>query len=458
MRVFNLDHNPNPGHGWSGGSPLRDDVTGQDGPVTIYGTDGTEGIVVNSTDTLVFAFGGGDIVYGGSGVDTIYGGDGDDQIQGWAVHRDRADEFYGEAGDDYIQVFIHAEAGRSVLDGGEGIDTLDVWAYHSGVEFRLSLSGDSDALLNGDARMRLSGFEKLDFKGSTARDVIRGGDLSDTIEGWGGRDRLKGGAGDDFIRPWLSAPTEGTLVDGGKGNDLMDCLVGGAPVVFAVGRKATLTLGDLSVRVVSIEQVSLRTGASNDTLAGGGLGDSLTSQDGRDELTGRGGDDVLDSGEGRDRGYGGLGNDKMYGGDNSDKLQGGAGNDTVYGSGADSLYGGLGDDRLVVGGGTTTMTGGRGADVFAIASPYGVDGRVTDFVQGEDIIDFSEVDPYPFAYWADFEFIGEAAFTTYGQVRAVVDAVAGTTTIMATRDDDVAAELTLVLTGVFTLTEADFLL
>ncbi|AZR81739.1 Calx-beta domain-containing protein [Thiomicrospira sp. S5] len=73
-------------------------------------------------------------------------------------------------------------------------------------------------------------------------------------------------------------------------------------------------------------------------------------------------------------------------------LVGGDGNDVIYGlGGADFLFGGEGDDVLVGGTGSDELTGGAGADTFRIAQDEDSMDTITDFEDGVDVLDLSEV-------------------------------------------------------------------
>ena len=89
---------------------------------------------------------------------------------------------------------------------------------------------------------------------------------------------------------------------------------------------------------------------------------------------------------------GGGGNDWIFGGEGDDTLDGNTGNDRLIGGeGRDVLDGGEGDDWLSGGAGTDTLTGGAGADTFAYHAGDGSD-TITDFTNGEDVIDLSSLD------------------------------------------------------------------
>jgi serralysin len=89
---------------------------------------------------------------------------------------------------------------------------------------------------------------------------------------------------------------------------------------------------------------------------------------------------------------GGLGNDLLFGKDGDDLLFGGFA--------TDSLFGGNGNDTLQGDFGTDRFTGGLGADVFRFASVLDLatgpnSDNITDFTQGEDVIDLSLIDTNP---------------------------------------------------------------
>lgn len=126
--------------------------------------------------------------------------------------------------------------------------------------------------------------------------------------------------------------------------------------------------------------------------------DLLSLGGGDDFANGLGGDDVIDGGPGNDRIFGKRGDDTAWGGDGDDLIKGGKGNDALFGNrGDDKLKGGRDDDALDGGQGADILNGGRGNDILT-----GGDGNdlfdfdlfsgsdtITDFVVGEDAIEFS---------------------------------------------------------------------
>ena len=106
-------------------------------------------------------------------------------------------------------------------------------------------------------------------------------------------------------------------------------------------------------------------------LLGADLPGIISGTSGDDFMDGRGGDDFL---------FGNGGNDHMLGGTGNDRLDGGKGNDI--------LDGGTGNDIL---------TGGDGRDTFVFApmtrnTPGSGNDVVTDFVHGQDHLDFRAFD------------------------------------------------------------------
>jgi hypothetical protein len=101
----------------------------------------------------------------------------------------------------------------------------------------------------------------------------------------------------------------------------------------------------------------------NDTLAGGRGDDELLGGPGTDQLHGGDGDDLLDGGEGDDGLAGARGRDELRGGPGRDKLRGDRDDDRLFGEdGADVLKGSDGNDELRGGPGFDKLAGGRGLD------------------------------------------------------------------------------------------------
>lgn len=127
--------------------------------------------------------------------------------------------------------------------------------------------------------------------------------------------------------------------------------------------------------------------AGNDQMTGGSSEDRFDGGTGDDTLRGKDGDDDLTGGGGRDTIRGNKGDDAIDGNGSADSIAGGWGDDNLDGGGGgDTLTGGRGDD---------TMTGGSGADIFVFGRTTDKD-VITDFADGEDVIDLSRLDAAKF--------------------------------------------------------------
>lgn len=137
-------------------------------------------------------------------------------------------------------------------------------------------------------------------------------------------------------------------------------------------------------------------------------------------------------------------------------IGGGGGNDTIIGSAAaDMIEGGAGSDFL---------TGGLGADVFDFnfadhsMGSAKID-RITDFEQGQDLIDLSGIDANTGLTGNDaFIFIEDAAFTgVAGQLKYDAISIAGVTRVLADTNGDSKVDMEIQLTGTIDLGALDFL-
>lgn len=184
--------------------------------------------------------------------------------------------------------------------------------------------------------------------------------------------------------------------------------------------------------------------------------DHIYGAAGADTLSGYRGDDRIWGGGKADRLLGGAGDDTLSGGTGGDTLRGQSGDDRLNGGkGGDHLDGGAGADTLVGGDGRDMLTGGAGGDLFVFSSaghsaPDGASrDLVTDFTQGEDLIDLAGLGGL---HWQ-----GDAAFD--GAAGALRASVTGDTTLIeADLDGDGRADFSLELTGQHQLLASDFLL
>ena len=183
--------------------------------------------------------------------------------------------------------------------------------------------------------------------------------------------------------------------------------------------------------------------------------DNITGTTENDNILSLGGNDRINGGYGYDYILGGTGNDEIYGNQDDDYLGGGDGNDIIDG--------GFGYDLVRGGPGKDTLKGGPDGDRFDYGltsdSPVGSSSRdlIQDFVRGSDIIVVSGIDARTGTSGDQaFTFIGKAAFTGTGQLRAFQS---GTHTIVqGSNDGDKTPEFDIDLKGNFTLALSDFAL
>ncbi len=273
--------------------------------------------------------------FGGKGA--LFGGSGDDRL-------------YGLAGTD----LLIGGTGNDIINGGDGFDMAMYYSATGGVQVYLN---------HGKAR-GADGYDRL-----IGIEAVMGSDFDDRIIGNGKANLLYGRDGNDLIKTGGTPNTQERNFAYGQGGD--DKIIGGSG-------KDTIRGGD-----------------GDDIVYGNGDTDRLTGGTGNDRLYGGRGNDVLVGGAGDDFLFGNLNDDDIKGGDGIDILRGGGGNDNLDGGkGDDRLYGGNGDDILNGGGGNDVLRGGDGNDVFVfsyldVKRNTWIKDRVSDFVNGEDKLDFS---------------------------------------------------------------------
>jgi Ca2+-binding RTX toxin-like protein len=340
---------------------------------TFTGTNGNEEIIGSEGD---------DIIDGRFGFDRIYGRGGADVIRGILG----AEEVYAGTGNDTV-IVDRTPAGAfgtsifiRLIDGGEGVDTLDLSSF-SAVPFVLyqgggrfeTASGDPSTIVysapgstalnyQGQATV-IRGFERIIgpdagqtyVLGSvTTVSFLQGGAGADYIT-LGGTATIRGGAGDDTI-----SVAPGQRVFGESGNDSFSVGTSYAVPAFVDGGEGqdilrlnptdpnfTFVLGDgvyNGLEYRSIEGLYLLRGGP------GVFNINVTGTDRADYFYAQGYAGTVSLGAGND--YGQT--------DRTVVLDGGDGNDILNGYGTGALYGGAGDDILT---GVSSMFGGDGDDV-----------------------------------------------------------------------------------------------
>jgi serralysin len=182
------------------------------------------------------------------------------------------------------------------------------------------------------------------------------------------------------------------------------------------------------------------------------------------------GNDVVNTKFGRIDGTSelGSGNDRYIGSNTAiDTVFGDDGADILLGNGGnDVLSGGSGNDKLTGGAGADTMTSGSGFNTFIFTalsdSTVAGTGRdtITDFSSPSDDFDVSAIDANAVAVGnnAFTAFIGAAAFTGLGQIRAVQ--VGTNTLVQFNTTGSTAADMAILLENVTatTVNLSDFIL
>ena len=174
------------GTGWQAGYGNGQDnlITGTDdvnylvgngGNDTIYGMGGVDKIY--GDDDIHTAF-GNDVLFGGHGNDTLYGGQGNDVLRG------------GE--------------GADVLSGGTGYDTAGFEDAQTAVVIDLTKPYENGGSATGEYLFSIEN--------------LIGSDFADTLSGSQARNRMDGGAGND----WLYGRERGDVLRGGGADDFLD--------------------------------------------------------------------------------------------------------------------------------------------------------------------------------------------------------------------------------------------
>jgi|GEM_PF-3360626 len=331
---------------------------------------------------------------GGRVMGTVFGGSSND-----IYHVDRSD--------------------TSLSDTTGGVDIV-----YASASFRLT-SGLENLVLLGPMGMVGTGTAAANvIKGDAGDDVLSGLGGNDDLYGGEGNNRLMGGAGQDTLHS-------------GEGNDRLD---GGAGVdMVFVGYGDDLLFGGAGRDLLRFDELSTQMGVTVD----------LTTNKASFE----------DKGAGlRFSGF-----EDIIGTANADTLTGSTlANSLLGGGGADKLYGGAGNDWLLGGAGGDLLDGGAGADYFVYSalaeSPAGGCDTIAGFEKAADRIDLSALDALPGGGDDAFSFLGTQAFGSGSCVRYQRNEAAGTTLIELRMAGSTSDDLQIVLTGLYDLTAASFIL
>lgn len=216
----------------------------------------------------------------GIGMDTVSCGDGDDRV--------------------FVDLSIGFAKNGYSIDGGTGIDTLEVYAtnpaHYVGVDLESGLNW-----LSFGTMFTISGVENVlgspvseVFLGTSAANMLRGGGSGDNLDGRGGADTFDYRDSTAGVTVDLAASTaSGGFAEGDT--------IAGFERIWGSGHADELSGDD--------GRNGIRAGDGGDALAGAG---------GADILHGMAGADTLDGGSGGDRLSGGRGADVFVYGDTAD--------------------------------------------------------------------------------------------------------------------------------------------
>jgi parallel beta-helix repeat protein len=494
-----------------------DIIHGTGGDDTISGDSGNDSIYGGYGNDVLYGTDGNDTLDGGAGNNILYGGFGDDTFIAGAG--DSVFE-YAKSGTDKIITnlasysiaaltnienltglassgfsgtgnaganIITGSTGNDSLDGGLGNDTLnggagnDTYIVESALDKIIDSAGIdtvkssiTTTLAAGLENLWLLGTAALNGTGNTAGNVFTGNAAINILTGLDGNDTLDGGA--DAVTDTL---------DGGIGNDTY-VLAASNDIVIDVSGSDTITstitrsLADYA----AIEKLILI-----GTAAINGTGNALANT-----ITGNTAANTIDGGLGLDTMAGGGGNDIYVVSQSTDivteALNQGTdtvksiatfvlglnvenltltGNAIINGTGNtlnNTIIGNSAANIITGGAGHDLMTGGLGRDIFdfnaisettKIATTRDV---ITDFKHLTDRFDLSTLDANTkIAGNQVFSFLAVkgAAFTgTAGQLHYLAS---GTNTIVeGDINGDKIADFQIQLTGLKTLTAADFIL
>jgi Ca2+-binding RTX toxin-like protein len=320
--------------------------------------EGAEADDIDATVENVTGGAGDDDITGSVGANTLSGGGGDDDlIGGPGTNADAGDTLIG---------------GANGTAGGQNSSLGDTAQYNARTDALVLSIGDG-ANDGGGGCPAGAGCEDDDIQASVEN--LRGGTNGDTLTGDGSANGLNGNGGDDTLRGGAGTGPDGadTFVPG-PGTDLVSYSNRTDPIDVRIGG-APNTDGD-----------SLDTGTEN-----------VTGGSGNDTLRGGSTDNVLSGGSGNDTLFGGQGT----GPDGADTFFAGpnAGDDTVsYANRSDAIYADLEGATPHTGGSNgaegdsisstiDNLTGGSGSDdLFGDEKPNRIEGGPGD----DDLVTFGD--------------------------------------------------------------------
>jgi Ca2+-binding RTX toxin-like protein len=433
------------------------------GSMTFSNIEGAQGsffadrLVANDSGKALSGGGGNDTILGGAGNDTLSDDfdprndqsqpTGDDSISGGAGDdlifvSQGNDTVQGDAGNDVIAIVIpdFGGSGTASIDGGDGIDTLEIFGGSAAVDLAAGTFTDvnnasNHATFTSMENVTLEGAGPSHVSGTNAANQLAGAFGDDTLNGRAGNDTLTGDRG-DFANPGPvgadhfvfdqapGAANADVITDFQSASDTLDL---DASVMAQLGGSGRFAAGDARFFAAAgatgghdaDDRVVYNTttgqlfydadgnaaGASQliATLQGApalaATGITVTGQSGSNTIQGTEGNDTLIGTPGNDAIDGLGGNDIILGDAGDDTLVGGAGDDFLNDDGNtsendggernmgnDQISGGDGNDEIRIGRGNDSVDAGPGNDLIRIEGFFGSGTDTIDGGQGVDTL------------------------------------------------------------------------
>ncbi|MCH2548036.1 MAG: hypothetical protein MK052_10565, partial [Alphaproteobacteria bacterium] len=426
------------------GTANADNIYGNGGNDTLQGADGDDTLDGGVGDDVLYGQIGNDSLSGGNGADSIEGSTGNDTLIGGAdadtlkggVGADiykisNAEHSNNAIGVDLILGFSLSEGDKLDFTGMNFSDILQGEGLAEGTALEYYFQYNDTYIVNADDsfKLRIDGEHALtlaDFisvgpdytithNGANGDDSLVGGSGNDAFDGKKGQDVMRGFAGSDtyyFDHLEDSKDSNPDVILNWDNTDVIDVsylgftgiqtgAANGSILGWAVSGSYTeiYDSGKFTIRIHNSTASGTPAPTANNFIFADGAGfsdENYSGTSGNDTYTAGLGNDSLSGGDGDDVLEGGGGHDYMVGGNGNDTLRGGEGDDTLFGeNGYDRLEAGAGNDTLIAGTNKDWLVGGVGDDTFMFFSnSHSSDVQpdtISDFMQGEDIIDISSL-------------------------------------------------------------------
>ena len=251
-----------------------DTLSGRGGSDSLAG--GSEGDTLSGGDGVDSLKGGAgdDGLAGGDGVDDLDGDEGADGLAGGAGD----DSLDGGAGNDSFESGAGAAAGRDVIAGGTGVDsvTYQTESYALTAITLDDVANDGNANPGSGASIEQdnvrSDVENVTTANGGARTSVVGTDARNELTALGDRNTIAGGGGHDLIVAtcYPNCIDGGDTVDGGAGND--DIRTGDGADVISGGPGEDEIYADncSSFTCSEPDRIDVVDGARDDVYCGGG--------------------------------------------------------------------------------------------------------------------------------------------------------------------------------------------